>query len=92
MQKVLSPTSHTPSGSGSDSLVPAVQILPISRDPEAELRSHPSDPEADDAVLKSINPLFFGCSSSDEASEHFDPSLYELQVKFFASSYKINLD
>lgn len=39
VQKVLSPTNHSGSSSN-DSLVPALQILPISRDPEAELRRY----------------------------------------------------
>lgn len=88
MQKVLSPTSHSASGGGGstvESLVPAVQILSISRDPEAELRSHPSDPEADEEILKSINPSFFGPGKDDvedgEVKEEFDPSLYELEVE-----------
>lgn len=51
----------------------AAHIQPISRDSEAELRSLPSDPEADNAVLKTIDPLFY-------TSDGFDPSLLELQV------------
>ncbi|CAL8147667.1 unnamed protein product [Orchesella dallaii] len=74
VSKVLSPTSHLAGGS-SDSLVPSVPILPISRDPDAELRSHPSDPEVDNAIITSINPSFFGSDDGDQ----FDPSLYELE-------------
>jgi hypothetical protein len=77
VQKALSPSSHHHAGGGSSdssSLVPSVQqFCPISRDPEAELRSHPSDPEADEAVLRTIDLQFF-------TSDSFDPSLYELEV------------
>ncbi|CAG7825157.1 unnamed protein product [Allacma fusca] len=71
VQRVLSPTS--PSSDGP--LIPSADILPLTRtrDSEAELRSHPSDPETDDLILKTIDQLFF-------TSDGFDPSLFELQV------------
>jgi len=75
VQKALSPSSHHAGGSD-NLLVPSVhQFTPISRDPEAEVRSHPSDPEADEAILKTIDCKFFACEGG------FDPSLYELEVK-----------
>ena len=63
-----------------ESLFPPVKIQSVSRDSETEIRSHPSDPEADEAVLKTIEPEFF-------TSESFDPSLYVLQVRY---AYKTN--
>ncbi|OXA57412.1 syndetin [Folsomia candida] len=74
VQKVLSPSSSHNHSAGVDSsfLVPSVQqFRTINRDPEAELRSHPSDPEADDAILKTIIPSLF--------ATEVDPSLYELE-------------